>query len=104
VVGVPRSSAASFSRRLLAAVSLVVVAAALATSPASAAAPTFPDACGSTNNFDYAVCERIDYMVIQQDDEQQSLTLLWWGIWTIAGLLIVLLIAPMFVDSFRFWR
>ena len=32
---------------------------------------TFPDACGGANNFDYAVCERVDYLAQREDDNDQ---------------------------------
>lgn len=99
-----RSISARFSTRLSVSVLTAVVAAALVTPLASAAVPAFPDACGGVNNFDYATCERLDFIAQTQDSISQSATLLWYGVWTLAGLLIVLLITPMFVDAFRFWR
>jgi len=83
---------------------MAVVAAAFSTPQASAAVPAFPDACGSANNLDYATCERLDFIAIREDDTAQNTTLIWWGVWTLCGLVIVLLIAPIFVDAFRFWR
>lgn len=37
----------------------------------SAFGATFPDACGGANNFDYATCERVDYIAQHEDDNQQ---------------------------------
>lgn len=99
-----RSIGAALSARFSLSVLVAVVAAALVTPLASAAVPAFPDACGGVNNFDYATCERLDFIAQQQDSIAQSSTLVWYGVWTVCGLLIVLMIAPMFVDSFRFWR
>jgi len=101
--GNTRSFGARFSARLLTGV-LAVITAAVVTPLASAAVPAFPDACGGANNFDFAVCERLDFVAQQQDAIAQSSTLIWYGVWTLAGLVIVLMIAPMFVDAFRFWR
>jgi hypothetical protein len=102
--GNTRSFGARVSPRLLTSVLAAVITAAVATPLASAAVPAFADNCGGVNNFDYAVCERMDYVAQQQDSIAQSSTLIWYGIWTLAGLVIVLMIAPLFVDAFRFWR
>lgn len=102
--GNARSIGARVLPRLFASVLAAVTTAAVVTPLASAAVPAFPDACGGVNNFDYAVCERLDFVAQQQDSIAQSSTLIWYGIWTLAGLVIVLMIAPMFVEAFRFWR
>lgn len=54
--------------------------------------PTFPDACGSANNLDYAVCERLDYIAQEQSNidaelagTQDQLTLIWGGVWFVGG-------------------
>ena len=102
--GNTRSSRALLLVRLLAVVSTAVVAAAFVTPQARAAVPAFPDNCGGVNNFDYAVCERLDFIATEQDQIQENTTLAWWGIWTACGLLVILIIAPMLTDAFKFWR
>jgi hypothetical protein len=42
-------------------------------------------------------------VVALSEDDQARLDLTWYGVWLLAGLTLVLLIAPMFVRSFRFW-
>lgn len=102
MVGVPRSSAVRLLRRLLTRFPVAVAAAAIVTPQAIAAAPAFTNSCADDINA--AICERIDYMIQQNQEMEWHVSLAWWGVWTAAGLLIVLLIAPMFVDAFRFWR
>jgi hypothetical protein len=94
---------ASRPTRFLAAVPVMVVAAVIA-SPAVAAAPSFADACGSVNNFDYAVCERLDYLANSESEDTDKLDLVWWGVWASVGMSFVLVLSPMFVKSFRFLR
>jgi hypothetical protein len=40
---------------------------------ATAGAGSFPDNCGGANNFDYASCERLDFMAQQSEDQTQFL-------------------------------
>lgn len=94
----------SYGRRLVAVSAVVVAVAAFVPPFAAAATPAFADACGGANNLDPATCERLDYIASQQDLIQQGTTYAWWGVWTACGLLLVVMIAPLFFESFRFWR
>lgn len=37
-------------------------------------------------------------------DDSSRLDLTWWGVWAIVGVLFALMIAPLFVRTFRFWK
>lgn len=37
-------------------------------------------------------------------DQQDRLDLIWWGAWAVAGLLLALLIAPLWLRTWRSWR
>jgi hypothetical protein len=39
-----------------------------------ARAESFTDACGGANNLDPATCERVDYLITQEDDTQRVLS------------------------------
>lgn len=60
----------------------------------SARAESFPDSCGGANNFDYATCERLDYLVTQEDDTQRLLS------W-ILGALVFTATIPVWRGVFR---
>lgn len=68
--------------------------------PGAKATPSFPDACGGANNFDYAVCERVDYLATQSDtlvaDSNNAVQLLGW----IVGGVLFLCVAPVFLRTF----
>jgi len=57
-------------------------------------AESFTDSCGGPNNFDPAVCERIDYLVSEQDDTQRILS------WTL-GVLTFAITLPVWTRVFR---
>lgn len=59
----------------------------------SAKAASFPDACGGANNFDYATCERVDYIAQHSDDEEQ---LLGW----VVGAVLFSCVAQVFLITF----
>lgn len=76
------------------AIGLVVAALAVGVGRAAAApVPTFADACGSVNNLDWAVCERLDYVAsevstidAQQSADSTTLQVAAVGIWFASGL------------------
>jgi hypothetical protein len=70
----------------------------------AAPVPTFADACGAPTNFDFAVCERVDYIAAEDSAIDDNTTLMWWGVWFACGLLLVLVIAPNFSRAWRFFR
>jgi hypothetical protein len=106
------------------AIALVVVVAALVGSGVASAAPvpTFTTACTDPAVVEPDLCERLDYIaselsaiddntasggtssVALSPDDQTRMDLTWWGVWAVAGLVLVLLIAPDFRSSWRFWR
>jgi len=51
-----------------------------------------------------AECERLTYISSQLGDIQQSDTLVWQGVWIVAGFILALMIAPIFVSAFKFWK
>lgn len=93
------------SSRVALTVSLAVLV--LACSPGVANAsppPTFPDACGSVNNFDYADCERLDFLATEVGGQGDQMELVWWGVWINAGLLTLLVVQPYWDRLFNWWR
>lgn len=82
-------------KRLAIAVCFVALAGGVSAGAAGAATTvTFADACGSANNLDYAVCERVDYLDQQVSGIDSDLNLIWWGVWIVAGLVTVRLVQP----------
>lgn len=79
-------------RRFLSTVLAVVLLSLIAVS--AAPAESFTDACGGPNNFDPAVCERIDYLVTEQDDTQRILS------WTL-GIVAFGITLPVWRSVFR---
>ena len=67
----------AITRRILSLVFLTVLLSLIAVG--AARAESFPDDCGGANNFDPAVCERIDYLVTQEDDTQRILSWIFGG-------------------------
>jgi hypothetical protein len=43
-------------------------------------------------------------VVALSDDDASRLDLAWWGVWLVAGFLLVLIAAPMWERAWRFWR
>lgn len=105
----------------------------LCTSSASAAVPTWTNACASDPN--PAACERLTFLAETADssgsdlaairakleepapppdpisgtvalsgDDAQTATLGAWGVWFLGGVVLVGLFAAKFHGSFRFWR
>jgi hypothetical protein len=96
--------------RLLVAVSSVALLLGLFAVANASAAPEWTTSCGDPTNLDVAVCERLSYMAEQQDallveaqDHDRS-DLAAWGVWFVAGVLLVSLFAPRWHGSWRFWR
>jgi hypothetical protein len=79
-------------RRVLSVVFSAVILGLIAVSPVQA--ESFTDACGGPNNFDPAVCERVDYLVTEQDDTQRILS------WTL-GVLTFAITLPVWRGVFR---
>jgi len=52
---------------------------------------------------DVLVAMQADGVALAEED-QDRLDLLWWGVWANVGLSFTLLVSPMFVRAFRFWR
>lgn len=73
---------------------LVFVGSAMAIS-----APSFADACGSANNLDYAVCERLDYIANSQyliaQESEDSTRYLGWAV----GAIVFISVAPVLMRT-----
>jgi hypothetical protein len=85
--------------------SAIAAVASVSASTASAAVPSFADACAGDLN--PAACERLDYLAVQADDEgtaTSSATLTSWGVWFLCGLTVCLLFAHMWHRVWAFWR
>lgn len=87
-------------KRLVRTVALLCVIGALSllgcNTALAAPEPTFPDACGGANNFDYAVCERLDYIASQESQLDTLVTYLGAGI----GVGLVLVCVPVLMRTF----
>jgi hypothetical protein len=93
----------------------------------AASVPSWGTPCSA--DIDVAACERLTYIAseISTIDDSTAATagnsgapvsgtvaldanasdrldLAWWGVWAVAGLLLALIVAPMFTSSFRFLR
>lgn len=91
-------------RKLL--VLLLLAACALSVGAGRAAAdtpPSYADACGSANNFDYAVCERVDYIGSELAAQQDRLDLAWSGVWFAAGVALATACGGV-IFAWRFYR
>ena len=57
-----------------------------------------------SGDIDMASCERLTYISAQLTDVQQKSDLAWQGVWICAGFILVLMIAPIFIQAFKFWK
>jgi hypothetical protein len=100
----------------VAAIALVVVVAAVGAGAARAAVPTWTNSCAGDIN--PAACERLTF-IAETDDaiaatvsapsgssstDTDTTTLTAWGVWFLAGVVLVSLFAQRWHSSWRFWR
>lgn len=82
----------ALTRRILSIVFLTVLLSLIAVGVARA--ESFSDSCGGANNFDYATCERVDFLVTQEDDTQRILS------WIFGGMVFAITL-PVWRSVFR---
>ena len=82
----------ALTRRILSLLCVTVLLSLIAVRDARA--ESFTDACGGANNFDPAVCERVDYLVTQEDDTQRILS------WIFGGMVFAITL-PVWRSVFR---
>lgn len=129
----PLRSRGPYTRRvvLVAALVLAFLSLGLVTDTASAATytndcPAADDACkalaersAQTNDELELLADKLDALhadltttpgttdiagtVALSSDDAERLDLVWYGVWLLAGITLVLIVAPMFVKAFRFW-
>jgi hypothetical protein len=89
-----------------------------AAAASAAPVPTYTHACSDPAVWDPDSCERLTYIASELSaiddstaasaaaapDAVTQANLTWWGVWAACGLLLTLLVAPLFVNSWRFLR
>lgn len=59
---------------------------------------------GTGASFSHVIVDSGSLVASLSTNDGQRMDLVWWGVWTVAGLLVILIISPMLTDAFRFWR
>jgi hypothetical protein len=85
---------------LLVVCALMFAVGARAASAAVVVPPAFADACGGSNNLDYATCERLDYIVQENLDSE---SVLHGDLWVIVGAIAAGAIGSSFLHAVL-WR
>jgi len=60
--------------------------------------------CGASGVWDIDTCERTEAIADAVQSQRELLELSSRGVWFAAGVLLSLIVAPMFVRAFRFWE